>query len=56
MKDYAVQQYVRDTRVHQILEGTLYKMKLLTMCYGLLLILVGTNEIMKVLVSRDLLR
>ncbi|PVV01983.1 hypothetical protein BB560_003577 [Smittium megazygosporum] len=35
LKDYPVQQYMRDTRVHQILEGT--------------------NEIMKVIVSRSLL-
>ncbi|XP_022293895.2 isobutyryl-CoA dehydrogenase, mitochondrial-like [Crassostrea virginica] len=35
LKDYAVQQYVRDIRVHQILEGT--------------------NEIMRLLISRDLL-
>lgn len=36
LKDYRVQQYVRDLRVHQILEGT--------------------NEIMKLIVSRDLLK
>jgi isobutyryl-CoA dehydrogenase len=35
LKDYKVQQYVRDLRVHQILEGT--------------------NEIMKLIVSRELL-
>ncbi|XP_048578658.1 isobutyryl-CoA dehydrogenase, mitochondrial isoform X2 [Nematostella vectensis] len=35
LKDYPVQQYMRDTRVHQILEGT--------------------NEIMRVIISRDLL-
>lgn len=27
LKDYAVQQYVRDTRVHQILEGELFFLK-----------------------------
>lgn len=36
LKDYKVQQYVRDLRVHQILEGT--------------------NEIMKLIVSRELLQ
>ncbi|XP_025098642.1 isobutyryl-CoA dehydrogenase, mitochondrial-like isoform X1 [Pomacea canaliculata] len=36
LKDYPVQQYVRDTRVHCILEGT--------------------NEMMRMLVSRDILR
>ncbi|XP_053396308.1 isobutyryl-CoA dehydrogenase, mitochondrial-like [Mercenaria mercenaria] len=35
LKDYAVQQYMRDCRVHQILEGT--------------------NEVMRMLVSRDIL-
>ncbi|KAB1254889.1 Isobutyryl-CoA dehydrogenase; mitochondrial [Camelus dromedarius] len=36
LKDYVVQQYVRDTRVHQILEGS--------------------NEVMRMLVSRSLLQ
>lgn len=36
LKDTAVQQYMRDTRVHQILEGT--------------------NEVMRMLVSRELLK
>lgn len=36
LKDYRVQQYFRDLRVHQILEGT--------------------NEIMKLIVSRELLK
>jgi isobutyryl-CoA dehydrogenase len=36
LKDYKVQQYMRDARVHQILEGT--------------------NEIMRVLVSKELLK
>jgi isobutyryl-CoA dehydrogenase len=36
LKDYKVQQYMRDLRVHQILEGT--------------------NEIMKVIVSREMLK
>ena len=35
LKDYAVQQYVRDLRVHQILEGT--------------------NEVMRMIISRQLL-
>jgi isobutyryl-CoA dehydrogenase len=35
LKDYKVQQYVRDLRVHQILEGT--------------------NEIMKIIISREML-
>ncbi|XP_021355319.1 isobutyryl-CoA dehydrogenase, mitochondrial-like [Mizuhopecten yessoensis] len=35
LKDYPVQQYMRDTRVHEILEGT--------------------NEVMRLLISRDLL-
>ncbi|XP_058490867.1 isobutyryl-CoA dehydrogenase, mitochondrial [Solea solea] len=35
LKDYAVQQFVRDIRVHQILEGT--------------------NEVMRMIISRDLL-
>ncbi len=35
LKDYAVQRYLRDVRVHTILEGT--------------------NEIMRLIVSRDLL-
>ncbi|KAK3098499.1 hypothetical protein FSP39_020088 [Pinctada imbricata] len=35
LKDYAVQQYLRDTRVHEILEGT--------------------SEVMRMLISRDLL-
>lgn len=36
LKDYAVQQYVRDSRVHQILEGS--------------------NEVMRMLISRSLLQ
>jgi len=36
LKDYAVQQYMRDCRVHQILEGT--------------------NEIMRLIISRNLLQ
>lgn len=36
LKDYAVQQYLRDIRVHQILEGT--------------------NEVMQMVISRDLLK
>ena len=36
LKDYAVQRYLRDCRVHQILEGT--------------------NEVMRLIISRDLLR
>ncbi|KAJ1971671.1 Isobutyryl-CoA dehydrogenase, mitochondrial, partial [Dimargaris verticillata] len=36
LKDYKVQQYVRDSRVHQILEGT--------------------NEVMRVIVSRAALK
>ena len=35
LKDYPMQQYLRDLRVHQILEGT--------------------NEIMRLIVGRDLL-
>ena len=35
MKEYPIERYVRDTRVHQILEGT--------------------NEIMRVIISRNLL-
>lgn len=36
LKDYAVQQFVRDIRVHQILEGT--------------------NEVMRMIVARNLLQ
>lgn len=36
LKDYPVQQYVRDIRVHQILEGT--------------------NEVMKMVISKNLLK
>lgn len=36
LKDYKVQQYMRDLRVHQILEGT--------------------NEVMRMLISRDLIK
>lgn len=36
LKDYRVQQYLRDLRVHQILEGT--------------------NEIMRLIISRDLIQ
>ena len=36
LKDYRVQQYLRDIRVHQILEGT--------------------NEVMKIIVSRNILQ
>ena len=36
LKDYPVERYLRDVRVHQILEGT--------------------NEIMRLIVSRDLLK
>jgi len=35
LKDYKVQQYFRDARVHRILEGT--------------------NEVMKIIISRDML-
>lgn len=36
LKDYAIQQYFRDCRVHQILEGT--------------------NEVMQILIARELLK
>lgn len=36
LKDYAVQQYLRDIRVHLILEGT--------------------NEVMQMVISKDLLK
>jgi len=36
LKDYPVQQYMRDARVHQILEGT--------------------NEVMRMIVSREVLK
>ncbi|KAI5098828.1 isobutyryl-CoA dehydrogenase, mitochondrial, partial [Silurus meridionalis] len=44
LKDYAVQQFVRDIRVHQILEGNFNT-----------LFLLGTNEVMRMIISRNLL-
>ncbi len=52
LKDYAVQQFMRDTRVHQILEG---------MCVCMVCVLLpspgcaGTNEIMRLIVARNIL-
>ncbi|KAI5620808.1 isobutyryl-CoA dehydrogenase, mitochondrial [Silurus asotus] len=46
LKDYAVQQFVRDIRVHQILEGNLIVSSLF---------LLGTNEVMRMIISRNLL-
>jgi alkylation response protein AidB-like acyl-CoA dehydrogenase len=52
LHDYPVQQYVRDLRVHQILEG-----KTLVERQGTALFISwvsGTNEIMQVLISKEL--
>lgn len=57
LKDYAVQQFVRDIRVHQILEGQL-QMPFYTLFYTnkwFLLFLTGTNEVMRMIISRNLL-
>lgn len=55
--DFPLQQYVRDTRVHQILEGMLTQ---ITPLYPLVvpgsLYITGTNEIMKLIISRDLFK
>ena len=57
--DYPVQQYMRDCRVHQILEGGWgvgsIAMVIIIIDLALLFFHAGTNEIMKVIVSRDLL-
>lgn len=63
LKDYAVQQFVRDIRVHQILEGelfirTLYDLFLFCLCDLFFLLFVstkGTNEVMRMIISRNLL-
>ena len=51
LKDYPVQQYMRDTRVHQILEGIrIYATKIVLICTT-----AGTNEIMRLIIAKDLI-
>lgn len=60
LKDAAVQQYMRDTRVHQILEGTypLSPIFFQAATYATLFPFpsLGTNEVMRMIVSRELLK
>lgn len=54
LKDYPVQQYMRDTRVHQILEGRshLYEQVMgITTCVYMY---IGTNEIMRLIIARNI--
>ena len=65
LKDYPVQQYFRDTRVHQILEGRLRPSSLMPN-HGAPMAddperscppaEKGTNEVMRMIVARDLLK
>ena len=55
LKDYAVQQYMRDTRVHQILEGKNVITVIQYIPVGIFFHLTGTNEIMRLIIARDLI-
>lgn len=66
LKDYAVQQFVRDIRVHQILEGEFHLQALLLFNVTQEVIISlcdscscfsskGTNEVMRMIISRSLL-
>lgn len=70
LKDYAVQQFVRDIRVHQILEGELtLKTSVIFRCHSILSSIMfslsdfsfsfvsskGSNEVMRMIISRNLL-
>lgn len=56
LKDYPVQQYMRDTRVHQILEGIHTQLLLYfhSEIHISSIILAGTNEIMRLIIAKDL--
>ena len=63
LKDYAPQRYLRDCRVHQILEGTSESWRTALCCSLTYLVLslshrmpTGTNEVMRLIISRNLLK
>jgi len=56
LADFPLQQYVRDTRVHQILEGIFFLFYFLILHNFLSTkIIIGTNEVMRMIISRSLL-
>ena len=56
LKDYPIQQFMRDTRVHQILEGNIIVQTGIILCNVILyLVSIGTNEVMRMIIARDLL-
>ena len=54
LKEYPVQQYYRDARLHHIIEGALI-MHINVQKVFIILRFVGTNEMMRLLISRNVL-
>jgi alkylation response protein AidB-like acyl-CoA dehydrogenase len=54
IKSTSVQQYMRDCRVHQILEGN--KIRYMENRYDVDCVILGTNEVMRLIISRDALK
>ena len=50
LKDYPVQQFMRDTRVHCILEGKFFKLKIKVLIKDMIDMLPGFNKIFNFLI------